>query len=110
ANAGIEIFQIETLNPHIHEEKGEEHIKNMLLGSLSAIYHSKLCNDYVRSKVLDELKEILDTWEKPKENIVMPSIGGIDASKFIKVLEGNSKTFVRCEQGAIKCEVEKKQQ
>jgi mannosyl-3-phosphoglycerate synthase len=101
ANAGIEIFQIETLNPHIHEEKGEEHIKNMLLGSLSAIYHSKLCNDYVRSKVLDELKDLLDTWEKPEENIIMPPIGGIDTSKFIKVLEGNSETFVRCEQEAI---------
>jgi len=110
-SAGIEIFQIETLNPHIHEEKGEEHIKNLLLGSLSAIYYSKLCNDYVRSKVLDELKDILDTWEKPKENFIMPPIGGrIDASKFIKLLESNSEIFVRCEQGAIGCEVEKEEE
>lgn len=106
ANAGIEIFQIETLNPHLHEEKGEEHIKNMMLGSLCTVYSSKLCNDYVRSKVLEELGDILDTWEKPKENIVMPPIGGIDASKFTKLLEGKSETFVRCEQEAITCEVE----
>ncbi|MBC8520494.1 MAG: hypothetical protein H8D26_00665, partial [Methanomicrobia archaeon] len=108
-SAGIEIFQIETLNPHMHEEKGEEHIKNMLLGSLCTIYHSKLCNDYVNSKVLEELSDILETWEKPKENISMPPIEGIDAIKFTKVLESNSETFVRCERGAIKCEVEKKQ-
>ncbi len=96
-SAGIEIFQIETLNPHIHEEKGEEHIKNMLFSSLSTIYHSKLCNDYVKSKVLEELKELLETWEKPGQNIVMPPIGGVDASKFTKLLEGNSETFIRCE-------------
>ncbi len=99
ANEGIEIFQIETLNPHLHEEKGEEHIKNMLLGSLCTVYNSKLCNDYVRSKVLEELGDILDMWEKPKENIVMPPIGGIDASRFTKLLESNSETFVWFKQG-----------
>lgn len=107
-SAGIEIFQIETLNPHIHEEKGEEHINNMLLGSLRTVYYSKLCNDYVRSKVLEELGDILEL-EKPKKNIIMPPIEGIDASKFIKILEGNSETFVRFEQGAIVREIEKEQ-
>lgn len=102
---GIEIFQIETLNPHIHEEKGEGHIKNMLLSSLSTIYHSKLCNDYVRSKVLEELKNILDTWETLEENVVMPPIGAIDVNRFIKVLEGNSETFLRCEPRGIGSEV-----
>ncbi len=107
-SAGIEIFQIETLNPHIHEEKGEEHINNMLLGSLRTVYHSKLCNDYVRLKVLEELGDILEL-EKPKKNIIMPPIGGIDTSKFTKMLESNSETFVRFEQGAIVREIEKEQ-
>nr|AAU84413.1 mannosyl-3-phosphoglycerate synthase [uncultured archaeon GZfos9E5] len=96
--AGIEIFQIETLNPHIHEEKGREHIKKMLLGSLGTIYNSKLCNDYVRSKVLEELGDILDTWEKPPEVTVMPPIGGIDADRFMDVLERKSETLVRYEE------------
>ncbi len=95
ANAGIEIFQIETLNPHLHEEKGEEHIKDMLLGSVCTIYNSKLCNDYVRSKVLEELGDILDTWEKPPRVTVMPPIGGIDADRFMNVLERKSETLVR---------------
>jgi mannosyl-3-phosphoglycerate synthase len=96
--AGIEIFQIETLNPHIHEEKGREHIKNMLLGSLGTIYKSPLCNDYVRSKILGELKDVLDTWEKPPEVTVMPPIGGIDADRFMNVLERKSETLVRYEE------------
>jgi mannosyl-3-phosphoglycerate synthase len=100
-SAGIEIFQIETLNPHIHEEKGEEHVKSMLLDSLSTIYHSKLCNDYVRTKIIEELVDMLETGEKPKENIIMPPIGGIEASKFTKAVQRNSETFLRCKPGDI---------
>ena len=103
ANAGIEIFQIETLNPHIHEEKGEEHVNNMLLGSLRTIYHSKLCNDYVRSKVLEEMGDIMK-WDQPKENVIMPPIGKIDAQKFVNLLERTAKTFARFERGAIESE------
>ncbi len=98
-SAGIEVFQIETLNPHIHEEKGEEHIKNMLLGSLSTIYNSKLCNDYVRQKVLEELVDILERWEKPPEMFIMPPIGDIDAIKFAKLLNTHSDTFLWLKQG-----------
>ncbi|MHC1610947.1 MAG: mannosyl-3-phosphoglycerate synthase [Candidatus Methanospirareceae archaeon] len=104
ANAGIEIFQIETLNPHIHEEKGDEHVNNMLLGSLQTIYHSKLCNDYVREKLLEELRDIMG--EKPKENVIMPSIGKIDAQRFVNLVEQTAKTFTRFERGPIESEVE----
>jgi mannosyl-3-phosphoglycerate synthase len=98
ANAGIEIFQIETLNPHIHEEKGRAHINNMLLGSLQTIYHSRLCNDYIRAKVLEELGDILE-WDEPKQNLIMPPFGEIDAQKFMKMLESTAETFARFEQG-----------
>jgi mannosyl-3-phosphoglycerate synthase len=107
ANAGIEIFQIETLNPHIHEEKGRAHINKMLLGSLQTIYHCKLCTDYVRSKVLEELGDILE-WEKPKQNLIMPPFGAIDAPRFMKMLESTTETFARFEQGAIVSEGEDK--
>ncbi len=105
-SAGIEVFQIETLNPHIHEEKGEEHIKNMLLGSLSTIYNSKLCNDYVRQKVLEELVDILERWEKPPEMFIMPPIGDIDAIKFAKLLNAHSDTFLWLKQGIFEEKVD----
>jgi mannosyl-3-phosphoglycerate synthase len=109
ANAGIEIFQIETLNPHIHEEKGGIHIRNMLLGSLQTVYHSKLCNEYVRERVLEELGDILE-WEEPKKSRIMPPFGEINASKFMKMLESSAETFVRFEQGAIMLEEEEKRE
>ncbi|MBA5941982.1 MAG: mannosyl-3-phosphoglycerate synthase [Methanophagales archaeon] len=113
ANTGIEIFQIETLNPHIHEERGDEHVNKMLLNALQTVYHSKLCNDYVRSKVLEELGDILKD-DMPSKNIVMPPIGNIDVQKFVGLLEGNAETFARFEQGlgaavAIENEREKRE-
>jgi len=99
-NVGIEIFQIETLNPHLHEEKGEEHINNMLLGSLSTIYHSKLCDEYVMSEVLNDLVDILHSWKIPPQNTIMAPIGGIDAAKFVDILLNRSETFVQLRQGS----------
>lgn len=34
---GVEVFQIETLNPHFHENKGDEHAEEMGAAALSAI-------------------------------------------------------------------------
>ena len=98
ANTGIEVFQIETLNPHIHEEKGDEHINRMLLSALQTVYHSELCNDYVRSKVLEELKDILKG-DMPSKKNVMPPIGNIDVKKFVGLLERKAETFAKFEQG-----------
>ena len=106
ANTGIEIFQIETLNPHIHEEKGRKHIRKMLLGSLKTIYHSKLCNDNLKEKIIEEIKNIRKTKinkkpKQPKKNIIMPAIENIDTDKFIKMLEENPETFVRYKQNGF---------
>lgn len=43
ASLGINVFQIESRNPHLHEEKGDEYIREMLLSSLNVIYHSQIC-------------------------------------------------------------------
>jgi mannosyl-3-phosphoglycerate synthase len=101
AKEGIEIFQIETLNPHIHEEKGDEHIANMLLGSLQTIYYCKNCHEYVRSKVLEEMGDILGGGE-PKKNLIMPPIKEINSQKFMKILESSAETFARFEQATTR--------
>jgi mannosyl-3-phosphoglycerate synthase len=52
---GVEIFQIETRNPHFHEEKGDQHLQGMLLPGLSVIYHSPLCDEETKAVILREL-------------------------------------------------------
>ncbi len=94
-NSGIEIYQIETLNPHVHEDKGDEHIREMLLGSLSTIYYSKLANDTVRKEILEELKknEMIKRERELKKNRVLPPIAKMNVEKFVEVLLNHSETL-----------------
>ena len=96
-STGIEIYQVETLNPHVHEEKGDEHIKEMLLSSLATIYHSKLCNDSLKEDIFEELKnnDVVKKKNDIKRNTVMPPIDGIDMIKFVKVLEDYAETLIK---------------
>jgi len=55
AKHGIDIFQIETRNPHFHEEKGLEHLRDMLRSGLSAIHQSQLANSTIKKMILTEL-------------------------------------------------------
>jgi len=72
AKHGIDIFQIETKNPHFHEEKGLEHLLDMLRSGLSAIHHSQLANPTIKDMILTELvrQEAL----KPDETLPPPHI------------------------------------
>jgi mannosyl-3-phosphoglycerate synthase len=59
AEKGIDIIQTETINPHIHEERSEEHlIQDMLVPSLSVIYHNPLCEDTTRQSITKHLVEL----------------------------------------------------
>ena len=93
---GIEIFQIETLNPHIHEEKGTEHINEMILVSLAEIYHCELCTDNVKKRILDELysRKILNKGEIPPKPKSMAPIENIDIKKWFAKLKKKSDTLV----------------
>ncbi|MBC7089697.1 MAG: mannosyl-3-phosphoglycerate synthase [Methanobacteriales archaeon] len=91
----VEIFQIETLSPHMHENKGEEHIKDMILTSLSTIYHSRLSNKKLQEKIIKELKEknILKDDKPPKNTIISP-IKDINAKGFINSVKRESDIFM----------------
>jgi mannosyl-3-phosphoglycerate synthase len=72
---GIDIFQIETRNPHLHEEKGDEHIRKMLLLAMSTIYHSPLCGEELKQMILAELIKqgiLTDGEESPPVPLVSP--------------------------------------
>ncbi|MDI3503040.1 MAG: mannosyl-3-phosphoglycerate synthase [Archaeoglobi archaeon] len=99
SSEGVEIYQIETLNPHLHEEKGEEHVHGMLIDSLSTIYHSRIAGDDIREKIVEELGGI------PEKRDVLPPIKDVDVGKFLGVLENTSETFLRFEKGTEEHEV-----
>jgi mannosyl-3-phosphoglycerate synthase len=72
---GAEVLQIETRNPHIHEEKGEEHLGEMLVSSLSVIYHSPLAEPKLKRQICEELRsqELLGPDEEPAPVETIPA-------------------------------------
>jgi mannosyl-3-phosphoglycerate synthase len=57
---GVDVFQTETINPHLHEERGDSvHLYHqMLLPSLSVIYHSPICEESTRKLIFNQLIEL----------------------------------------------------
>ncbi len=51
----VNVYQIESRNPHLHEYKGEEHVLRMIEASLSVIYYSDLCPERLRESIREEL-------------------------------------------------------
>ncbi|MDR4489947.1 MAG: mannosyl-3-phosphoglycerate synthase [Candidatus Nitrosocosmicus sp.] len=51
----VEVFQIETRNPHFHENKGDEHITGMLYESLNVINNSKICNTEITKDIKNHM-------------------------------------------------------
>jgi mannosyl-3-phosphoglycerate synthase len=85
AKHGVEILQIETRNPHLHEEKGSRHIyQEMLLPSLSAIYHSPLCFDTTRESIAKEMvgMGVIKEGEEPPRPRLYEAPHSIDFRKF----------------------------
>ena len=84
AKHGVEIFQIETRNPHLHEDKGVEHLKDMLVPGLATIYHSPICNEETREKVISELlqQNVIEPNEEPPLPYISSPPKTIDIKKF----------------------------
>jgi len=86
---GIDLFQIETRNPHMHEERGTRHLNDMLLSGLATIYHSPLCEESTKKLILRELvnQGALSSREEPPVPCFNTPIGKIDSSKFMNVIK-----------------------
>jgi len=86
---GVKILQAETINPHIHGEKGDEHLAGMLAESLGAVYYSKLCNPAVARRIREVLKLYARGLEPVKPRIY--SLHGIAAEKIVEEYLSTSK-------------------
>lgn len=92
---GIDIFQIETRNPHLHEEKGDEHLQGMLLSAMSTIYHSPLCGEETKQAILAELikQQILKEAEEPPPVQLISPLRRVDTDRFISHMREDSNKY-----------------
>ncbi len=82
---GVEIFQIESRNPHFHEEKGIGHLREMLLQGLGTVYHSLLCDEWTKQMIIRELlaQRALKRGEEPAKPRINRPPGKININSFI---------------------------
>lgn len=86
---GVNIFQIEARNPHIHAERGNEHIAGMLAESLGTVYHSRLAADEtVKERIHRLLHDYKYEGEPPRPRVY--SLEGVDPSKLFSALLAES--------------------
>ncbi|MFQ5826528.1 MAG: mannosyl-3-phosphoglycerate synthase, partial [Dehalococcoidia bacterium] len=100
AKRGVEIFQIETRNPHLHEDRGTEHLQGMLVPGLGAIYHSPLSETETRQAVVGELvqqKAVEPDAEPPKPRTYTPP-RTLNLKKFSAVLQEHIPSYSALEE------------
>ena len=92
---GLDLFQIETRNPHLHEDKGAEHLSGMLLAGLSTIYYSELCDEETKQLILAQLasQKALKRRKEPPKPRVSRALSEIYISEFIKLMEPHLETY-----------------
>lgn len=89
-NQGIEVFQIESRNPHLHEVKGEEHVKDMSLEAMEVIYRSPMCSESLRQEIMEDIyhRGLLREGEKMKESLTYyPAIINANLKVFYETIK-----------------------
>lgn len=88
----IEVYQIESRNPHLHEVGDEDHIDQMSYLAMQAIYHSPICPNELRTELLHEMKEkeLLTNSHKPPKPHQFPALINIKADEFFEEIKSAS--------------------
>ena len=84
----VEVFQIESRNPHLHEAGDTEHVRTMLLEAISVIYGSFVTPIELKRSILKELREkkLISAKQKPPQLRYFPALESIDLPAFLNHL------------------------
>ena len=95
--APVDVYQVETRNPHFHEDKGDEHVLGMQVQALNVVCHSPMCPPEVREEIVDFLTEqrALTPGERPPPARVYPPYRRIDLAEFAETLSMKSESLRR---------------
>ena len=83
----VEVYQIESRNPHLHEAGDETHIDKMRYLAMQAIYHSSICPEPLKRAIRKDamkrgyVKGRGTPLEKPR---YFPSLSSVDLDVFLK--------------------------
>jgi len=92
---GVTVRQIETRNPHFHENRGDEHVNDMRMQALNVVYHSPVCLPATRAAIRDFMVECgaLCPGEEPPVERVYPPLATADLDRLHDVLSAQATSF-----------------
>ncbi|GIG86446.1 mannosyl-3-phosphoglycerate synthase [Plantactinospora endophytica] len=93
--SSVPVLQIETRNPHFHDNKGEDHVQGMRMQALNVLYHSPVSLPPVREAILDFMvaQRALAPGEEPPRERIYPPVGSLALDLLRDVLETEAGTF-----------------
>ncbi len=99
----VDVYQVETRNPHFHENKGAGHVQEMRLQALNVLYHSPICLDPVREEIKTFLTEqgVIGPGEEPPTERVYPPLLDLDRRRFLAALVEHSESFLQIRRHRI---------
>jgi mannosyl-3-phosphoglycerate synthase len=91
----VPVLQIETRNPHFHDNKGEEHVQGMRMQALNVLYHSPVTLPSVRQQILEFMIEqgALGPGQEPPRERVYPPVGTLDLDLLYDALDAEALSF-----------------
>ncbi len=88
----VEVFQIESRNPHLHAEKGTEHVNQMIYAALQVIYHSSVSSESLKATILEDLRErklLAANADLPKTTYY-PALSKVNLTSFVRDVQDNA--------------------
>jgi mannosyl-3-phosphoglycerate synthase len=99
----VEVFQIESRNPHLHDAGDKEHIDQMSYMAMQVIYHSHVCPEKLKKELLRAMtaRGYVDSDKKPKRPHYFPPLSGVQEDEFLEAID--STPFAKLIKEGIGC-------
>jgi mannosyl-3-phosphoglycerate synthase len=84
----VEVFQIESRNPHLHESGDTEHIDQMSYLAMQVLYHSYICPEKLKKELLRAMvaRGYVAPKKKPKKPRYFPALSCINEAQFLRAI------------------------
>jgi mannosyl-3-phosphoglycerate synthase len=91
----VPVLQIETRNPHFHDNKGDEHVQSMRMQALNVIYHSPVTLPAVRQAIVEFMvaEGALTVGQEPPRERIYPPVGSLDLDLLYDALDAEALSF-----------------
>ncbi|HNU71604.1 MAG TPA: mannosyl-3-phosphoglycerate synthase [Thermodesulfobacteriota bacterium] len=98
---GVEVFQIESRNPHLHEAGDTEHVDQMSAVAMQVMYHSTICPDQFKKELYADMvrRKFIARNNQPPSPTRFPALAGIDAKVFLEQIKPASYAHVIASSG-----------